>query len=347
MLTDFSLKTTNGKDFRILQLTDMQVIDAAQKRYPERLNKWADSAWATDKVEECCYSEIRKTVAKAKPDYIFITGDVIYGSFDDAGTSLDAFIDFMDSLGIPWSIVYGNHDNESRIGVIEQSRRFANGRNSLFKTGNVSGHSNYTVGIYEGDRLVRVFYMLDSNWCCGSDDPIIKNTIGFQPDQIEWYRNTAREISEKCGRKIPSSFCCHIPTKDVLDAEYEAGYRKFADKGKNPSISIGYSMPNAKYTVPAVTEGDWGCDCQDCTYGGLTCRMEDDFLSLGTDSEFAGHVHNMNYCIHKNGIKYVLGIKCGTYDFHLKGQLGGTLINIPADCREKIEVSPVYNEIDI
>ena len=36
-LVDFAVKAEIGREFRILQLTDTQIIDPGQSRYPERI----------------------------------------------------------------------------------------------------------------------------------------------------------------------------------------------------------------------------------------------------------------------------------------------------------------------
>lgn len=62
-------------------------------------------------------------VAQAYPDLIIITGDIVYGSFDDSGATLRWMCKLLDSFEIPWAPVFGNHDNESKMGVAWQCRQ--------------------------------------------------------------------------------------------------------------------------------------------------------------------------------------------------------------------------------
>ena len=110
MKIDSRVGAVPGKPFTILQLTDMQVIDADQRRRPDRLRKDEIDAWKTENVEQCAYQPIRAVVEETKPDLILITGDIVYGEFDDSGRALAGFIAFMESIGIPWAPVFGNHD---------------------------------------------------------------------------------------------------------------------------------------------------------------------------------------------------------------------------------------------
>ena len=72
---------------KLLQLTDMQVIDSFQRRTPDRLRIDEINSWNPANFDEQCGDGIRSLIAQTKPDLIFITGDIIYGSFDDNGTN--------------------------------------------------------------------------------------------------------------------------------------------------------------------------------------------------------------------------------------------------------------------
>ena len=75
--TDFAVAARPGKPFTILQISDMQVIDAAQRRYPERLSAVEIEKWETNRVEENCYRHIRSLVEEVRPDLIIVTGDIV------------------------------------------------------------------------------------------------------------------------------------------------------------------------------------------------------------------------------------------------------------------------------
>ena len=60
-----------------------------------------------------------------------MTGDIIYGEFDDKGTSLINLINAMESFGIPWAPVFGNHEQESMKGADWQSEQLENAEHCL------------------------------------------------------------------------------------------------------------------------------------------------------------------------------------------------------------------------
>lgn len=74
---------------------------------------------------------------------IIITGDLVYGEFDDKGTCLLELIKFMESFDIPWAPVFGNHDNESQKGADWQCEQLEKAGNCLFRQRTLTGNSNY------------------------------------------------------------------------------------------------------------------------------------------------------------------------------------------------------------
>ena len=92
-IPDFIVEVPEGRDPVVLQLTDTQIIDVGQAR-PGR-DGVDKEFWATDQVEERCYNYVAETVAITNPDLIILTGDIVYGEFDDNGSALLGFIELM------------------------------------------------------------------------------------------------------------------------------------------------------------------------------------------------------------------------------------------------------------
>ena len=121
-----------GKNVKILQITDMQIIDAAQRRYPDRIRPDEIAAWGNDKFDVMCGNHVRSLVTQTRPDLISLTGDSVSGSFDDAGTTFKYICDLMESFKAPWAPVFGNHDNETKMGVTWQCEQFEKSEYCLF-----------------------------------------------------------------------------------------------------------------------------------------------------------------------------------------------------------------------
>jgi len=311
-----------NSEINILQLTDMQIIDAGQRRYPDRLNKYEIKAWARENAEVNCYSHIKNLVAQSNPDLIFITGDIVYGSFDDSGEVLGEFIDLMDSFEIPWVICFGNHDNESQIGIDKQCEMYKNGKYCLFKRGSVTGNSNYSVGISVGGELKRVIYLLDTHGC------LRKHAL--LPDQLEDMRENALKIKQACG-DVPSFMATHIPVDTFWKAEHEKGYAT----EEKPFYNLGVDIK--------AKDGDFGFSFEGKNIEEYV-KTEDNFLDLlkecNIDGIFTGHHHIKSTCIDYKGIKLVFGLKTGLYDYHSNGQVGGTLIALKEENKFKVQHLP-------
>ena len=126
------------------------------------------------------------------------------GSGNGKSNKFKGLVNFMDSFNIPWAPVFGNHDHESKMGVTWQCEQFENCEYCLFKRGDVSGNSNYTVGIAIGDSLIRVIHMLDSNGCCSCDDPSVVKIEGIYSDQLELVANNTARIRLAQKRAVPA-----------------------------------------------------------------------------------------------------------------------------------------------
>lgn len=305
---DFSINIERDGEIRILQLTDMQVIDATQLRYPERLSDREKEIWDPSKKEQVLYRFIRSLIARTKPDFIFITGDVTYGEFDDTGRSQTEFIAFMDSFGIPWSPAYGNHDNETYMGVDWQNAQYEASPHCLFKKGSVFGNGNYSVGIHQNGRLIRTVCMMDSNGCG-------KRRIapGFRPDQLAWLEAAAGE------HDAPAFVCFHIPNVDFSDALVRCGYQEAADSGeKTFTYNLGEDIP--------AHPGDFGRKQERVPPQGAS--ILDICKKCRIDGVFCGHQHKNDISYVSEGIRYTFGTKTGLYDYHFENGGGGTLITL-------------------
>ncbi len=311
-------KERKNTEIKLLQITDMQFIDSAQIRLQGRLRPDEIDAWKKENFNAQGGDHIRSLIAQTNPDLIFITGDIVYGQFDDCGSTFDWFCSFMDSFKIPWAPIYGNHDNESKKGVKWQNERFENSEYCLFRKGDVTGNGNYVVGVSVGDELVRTLYMVDSNGCYDTDDANVMRDVGIFPDQLEFFKRRTNEILKATGKKIPAFMAFHIPTSDFVHVAVKKGYAK-----------CNGDLFNIGVTVPQVDD-DFGFNYEKISCFELVGFV--DFLKEnGIDGVFVGHDHSNCTCISYDGIKWVFGLKTGQYDYHIVGSLGGTLITLKGD----------------
>ena len=301
-IPDFLVEVEEGKDPVVLQLSDPQLCN------------WGD-------VETYCYEYIRETVAETKPDLIIITGDLVYGRFDPNGDLLKSLIAFMESLQIPWAPVFGNHDNESLKGVDWQCAQLEAAEYCLFEQGDLTGNCNYSIGIAQGDKLLRVFYMLDSNGCgqpmCNEDGVqtqpaagtnVVKTSAGFGQDQIDWYTNEISAIHAK-DASVKISFAYHIQ-----QAIFEKAFKKYSEYDGLASSSV-LTNPLNLDTLETADETDFGYlgramkgawDTSYAIFNGMK--------ALGVDSIFVGHEHCNSVSIVYEGVRFQFSQKSSRYD---------------------------------
>lgn len=317
---DFIVSIEEDREIRILQLTDTQIIDSSQSRIDGRLSMELMLRWDKKQLESCLFQYIRDVIKQTKPDLILVTGDIVYGEFDDDGSSLIAFIEHMDSYGIPWAPIYGNHDNESKKGAFWQNEQFLQSKYCLFKKGTTDGNGNYTIGIMQGGKLIRVFYMMDSNGCVNTFNPVENDVVcayNFTDRQIDWLHACMRVIASKNGGNIPSSVCMHKPIRD-----FDRANEKYSSQ--KPVFTLGRDLMGV--------EGDFGSLRR--RIKGLTVGTSDDegfrclLKQYGVDSVFAGHLHETNTSVVYDGIRWTFGLKTGVYDSYTDGEVGGTLITL-------------------
>lgn len=312
---DFKLNINHGGDINILQITDMQVIDANQRRTPDRIDGWKLTQWVPEKNDENLYDHIRFLVKETSPDLILITGDIIYGEFDDNGSSFIDFTQFMDSFKIPWAPIFGNHDNESKMGIDWQCKQFEDSEYALFERGEVFGNGNYSIGIYQNNILLRVIFMMDSNGCgkLGIES-------GFRDDQLAWLKSEADAI-HKDDPDLPLFVCFHIQTADFTDAYYKARYQTEEDKGWFDNFSkfeIGVDVP--------AQNGDFGRKYEGI--GHSVPPIISLLKEIKADGVFAGHCHMTNTSVLYEGVRFTFGYKTGYYDYYDEESTGGTLIKL-------------------
>ena len=76
-LIDFVVTVESGRDVKVLQLTDPQIIDSDQMRTPDRLSGGEISRWASGQKENQYKQYFRSVIPRYDPDLIIITGDLI------------------------------------------------------------------------------------------------------------------------------------------------------------------------------------------------------------------------------------------------------------------------------
>ena len=140
------LQKSRDRDFVVLNLTDPQLND--EEWNPDHKNR---------KILEYTITEL---IRRVKPDLITISGDLAWAGCD---YSYDMLADFLDSFGIPWAPVWGNHDNQNGAEYINGvAERYMRCSYCLYEKGNpLLGNGNYIISIEEDGKPIEAVFMLD------------------------------------------------------------------------------------------------------------------------------------------------------------------------------------------
>ena len=315
-LVDFIVPVETGRDIRVLQITDIQTISGDTSRFP---NRGVGSSKAD--IFSGYQRYVGQVIESYDPDFIIMTGDNVYGEFDDNGEQHLALIEFMDSFKIPWAPVFGNHDNESNMGVDWQCEQYENSEYCLFDQKELTGNGNYSVALTQGGEVKRVFYMLDSNGCGNMSQISLANghsktTAGFGEDQIEWYTQSITDLKYYFPN-VKLSMAFHIQISAFEDAFKQYGYN---------SSTIRSNPIDLDKNETAKAKGDFG-------YIGRALKgpwdqekvVWNSIKTLGIDSLFVGHEHCNSASVTYQGVRFTYGQKSSTFDRYNLTKADGTI----------------------
>ena len=298
-----------GKDFKILNLTDTQLSN----------EEWAEGH-THRKILEYTLTELIKRV---NPDLITVSGDLSWAGHDHA---YDMLANFIDSFGIPWAPVWGNHDNQNGAEYIDTvATRYMTYPNCIYEKGDPAlGNGNYVISIEENGTPVEALIMLDSHDRVPKTDESGESTLVWAklfPEQAEWVRSELDEFKKR-GCK-DATLVMHIPINAYRLAS-KAAYKSGIDlKSITPEMAEGVDCWNDGYT-----------DSFGVQYEGIGSYPEEDgmleaFKDIGIIKHLvAGHEHVNNFVISYEGIKMIYALKIGAGCYWDPILNGGTVLSI-------------------
>ncbi len=305
-----------AKKFNILHLSDLHI----------------GNSFISFKRDRMAFRAIRQLINHAQPDLIVVSGDVAYPVpfLSGSGNNLQAtrlFAGFMESFEIPWTVTFGNHDEEvcSWYPLEKLCEVYEDSRNCLFQRGpeNVTGLSNHFINIANPDGTLNTsLVMFDSHsyihpfWVLHYDY--------IREDQVNWYEEQLKTISTHYKlNSLPSSLAFfHIPLNEFDDA-----WELYQRDNQSSEVNYFYGHKVEKVSAPLYRSS-------------LFSKM----IELGsTKGVFVGHDHYNDFSITYRGIRLTYGKSIDYLAYigivHSSRQRGGTLIEI--DENANFEVTPL------
>lgn len=287
------LNKSPNKDFVVLNLTDIQMTD--NETFGE--------------VGERVKATIDKLVEETKPDLITLTGDNAWRFL-----SYNDLIRTIDSYGVPWAPVMGNHDGQGCPSEFWCAYNLAHAKNSLFRFGPKDmGYGNYVIQIYENDAIVHTLIMMDTH----NDLRDGANINGEKDEgydhlwenQFGWYTWVVKGTETLAGKNVESTVFFHIPLREYNDAW-------------DMATEDGQYKP--EYADTCFGTKHEGVCCPPANNGFFTLMKD-----LGsTKNVICGHDHINSYSIPYEGIRLTYGLKTGEACYWEPEMSGGTTVTI-------------------
>ncbi len=344
-IVDFVFDMKEDRPLRLLDVVDIQLVDGHQCRYEGRLPKICDIVAHVSRLDAQAFKYVRQAVEAFNPDMITLSGDNVYGEFDDKGTLLPEMIRRFDGYKIPWFGVFGNHDNETMMGVDWTVEQYENAKYGMFKWHpELEGNSNYSIAITCNGKLKNVFFAMDTNGCFEGDfrDPKAITKAGIYPKQMQWFKDTVEALKElNGGEYVPALLFTHIafrPIHDALNERYGLPYNSwgwYGDSGK--PFERTYIPENNPY-------GDFGAILGE----GEPAIDNPEFMQMVKESGvvglFYGHKHSVCASLMIDGIRHTYGLKTGNFVCGTKELRGTTLITIDG---KDLDVKHRYHDFSL
>lgn len=323
------LEKDEDEDFVVLNLADIQVSDG--------------DTFFTD--YDYAKKMIRKLVDEQDPDLITLSGDNAWDTI-----AYLTLVDFIDSLGIPWAPVMGNHDGQGCMNEFWCAYLFYKAENCVWKFGPKDmGYGNYVINIKQGDEIVHTIFMMDTHDNVDYTDANGNHIAGYDhlwENQFAWYEWAVNGIAAVEGKTVESTIFMHIPvyeTKEVWYYYYEGQHCAACDKNFTPAQLKDGNCPDCAgvITNAANDESRWIGEYADKAEGvihetpcpgAVNNHFTDLMLKLGsTKNVIFGHDHVCNASINYEGIQLTYGLKLGYGCYYEKGMMGGTTLTIASD----------------
>ncbi len=313
---------TTDRDFKILQLTDIHL----------RLGCFSKSN------DMKALNAIATMISEEKPDLVIATGDTSFpsGTVIDNNNNMrsaEVFAKLMETLGVYWTVTYGNHDAESYgTHTKEELSDFYSSdelKYCLFQKGDASvdGYGNNIIKIKNSSgEITQAIFTMDSNMYSpdGGYDNIHDN-------QIEWYKNSYQKLNKENSEfgNVNSLLFLHIPP-----VEYDLAWQEFKENGYQNTENVTYYY------------GFWGENCCPPKYDDA---LFETMLTIdGEKAIFCGHDHVNTYSVDYKGIRLTYGMSIDYTAYHgidkQGSQRGCTIINVTPEGKYSITPENYYQE---
>ncbi len=257
---------------------------------------------------------IRCAVEKAKPDLVVFSGDQLkgYGITFNIGDrkenpkiAIDNIVKPLDDLGIPFTFVFGNHDDQCSADKKAQMDIYNSHPTCLAFNDDdtIDGYGNHNLLVMGEDGTPKLNVLLIDSLSMslnGKCMPVSEN-------QIEWYQKKRDALKEQYGDYVPTIAFQHIPVMEMWNLLHVVEKKK--------GVAKGYRDKAGKY----FDLNPQCCDINDRSFVWETPATPHtntgEFEALNEKGDvfaiFFGHDHNNSFMGEYKGMKMGYTQGCG------------------------------------
>lgn len=243
---------------------------------------------------------MNETVEKANPDMIILVGDNTFSPWN--GEALDLLIQTMDSYELPWTLVFGNHDDFGRHTKNYMSKQLLDSLYSFYQYGpnDFGGAGNQIITFMSNDDIIHNFYLLDTVTTGEVSPPITNNQKAF-------YQWAVEGMSDYAGNLVPSTLITHVALPEMKDA----------------------------LLTGEILAGSQGEPVSLMTNTGMFTLIKDLGSTINT---IHGHDHLNNTSVLYEGITMTYVNQIGMLTYGTRDKKGGTLLTLFQDGTTQLEL---------
>ena len=297
--------------FRILQLSDIHLVDPEMDDDPDRNIPLRDEARTFEVLE--------KSVELLQPDLAVLTGDVVNGYWEEMTYGylykiIRRITDVFAKRNVPMAVTFGNHDSELNFHREIQTAMYMeyDGFYGTFNAEEMYGCGNCFLPILSRDGSGRKAFGL---WLVDSGDyvrdenaKILEGYDYVHESQIAWYEKTAAALkAENGGVPLPSILFQHIPVQQEYDFIRKVDAPVPGTNGFTDRDGVYWYMPDA--ISGRLREAP-------CPPAGNHREQFESWVKTGDIlAAFFGHDHVNDFVVEKDGILLVQTLCAGQWTY--------------------------------
>lgn len=293
---------TTDKDLKVVQITDIHI----------------GGGWMSADEDKKAINAVASMITAEKPDLVIATGDISFPIPFSAGTinnyySADVFATLMETLGVYWVPLFGNHDNESYslYSREDMSDFYSNEafKYCLFQRGDdsIDGYGNSVINVKNSDGIItQSLFTIDSNaYPKGSFLGLTGGYDNVHQNQIDWYKTTCDKLCAENQTAIDTAYGDNVQLKTEATDKF----------GKVPSLIFMHIPPTEYANAWAEFKANGYKDTENVKYyygtlgEDVCCPAEDDLFfealleKQSAQGVFCGHDHINTFSMDYKGIR--------------------------------------------